>query len=185
MDIVNPIYIQILALIAALASAAAAFFSAFLMPKQLRLMVKQINQSDKQSKQRSTVDTLLREKENSFSREIRSKFADLRRVGTDFTKLACEFNNHNKNIGNGEQEEKIQADNDVVLTILNNYEFMCLGVKKGVFDEELYCLMNRSNLLRDWKCLRLYIEKLRDDTEIKTLYCEFEWLAKRWENEKQ
>ncbi|AWG96463.1 DUF4760 domain-containing protein [Actinobacillus pleuropneumoniae] len=78
-----------------------------------------------------------------------------------------------------DNEEK----NHAILDILNNYEFMASGIQEGAFDEEIYKRMKRSLIIQDWEILDIYIQALRKREQRPKLFCEFEWLAKKWKDE--
>ncbi|MFH4377144.1 DUF4760 domain-containing protein, partial [Acinetobacter baumannii] len=56
-----------------------------------------------------------------------------------FTKLACEELADNP------------EENDVIMTILNHYEFIASGIFEKALDEEIYKRMKKGILVRDWK----------------------------------
>lgn len=96
----------------------------------------------------------------------------MRRNRENFTSLACKIQEK------GEHESK----NLVVLDVLNAIEFTAVGIKEGIFDESVYRRMSGSSVLADWKTLKPYIMELRRLNNNDRLFCEFEWLADRWEN---
>lgn len=63
---------------------------------------------------------------------------------------------------------------------LNNYEFLATGIRAGAFDEKIIKRMQYSIAMRDWESLCPFINELRAQTKIDTLFQEFEWLGKRW-----
>lgn len=71
-----------------------------------------------------------------------------------------------------------------ILMVLNNQEFIAVGVRMGAFDENIYKQMQCSNVLRLWKASSGFIAEVRTQTGIPTLYQDFERLAKRWDKNK-
>jgi hypothetical protein len=67
-----------------------------------------------------------------------------------------------------------------IMKTLNNYEFIAIGIRAGAFDEKIIKRMQFSITSRDWESLCPFINELRTQTKIDTLFQEFEWLGKRW-----
>jgi hypothetical protein len=68
-----------------------------------------------------------------------------------------------------------------LLIVLNNYESIASGLRKGVFDLELYKTMRYSIVCRDWGIFGPTIYHFRNQQNNHTLYQEFEWLALNFE----
>lgn len=123
-------------------------------------------------KQEATVELLISNNNNAFYREQRKEFLEMRRQGENFTALACRVNEKG-----GDHEGK----NSTVLAVLNSIEFICVGIKEGIFDEAVYKRMSRSSVINDWHTLKPYIMELRRiNGNNPKLFCEFEWLAEKW-----
>ncbi|MDT1888076.1 DUF4760 domain-containing protein [Acinetobacter baumannii] len=90
----------------------------------------------------------------------------------NFTKLACEELADNP------------EENDVIMTILNHYEFIASGIFEKALDEEIYKRMKKGILVRDWKTLEPYVMELRRKENRKAIYAETQRLAEKWENDK-
>lgn len=132
---------------------------------------KQLSEQRLHHKQKSTVELLISNNNNPFYREQRKLFVDMRRNGENFTALACKI--HEK----GEHE----SQNSTILAVLNSIEFICVGIKEGIFDEAVYKRMSRSSVIHDWHTLKPYIMELRRlNNNNDKLFCEFEWLAQKW-----
>ncbi len=67
-----------------------------------------------------------------------------------------------------------------ILKVLNNYEFIALGIKRSAFDERIYKELQCSNFIKIWNSTSGLISEIRKTEQIETLFQEFEWLAKRW-----
>ncbi len=87
---------------------------------------------------------------------------------------------------NGEKLSKhVDVDSDVrkdILMVLNNQEFLAVGVRLGYFDENVYKQSQCSNVLRLWGACQGFIYELRQGDKKPTLFQDFEELAKRWES---
>lgn len=69
-----------------------------------------------------------------------------------------------------------------ILLVLNNHEFIALGIRKGLFDEKVYKGLQCSNVIKLWKSSASLIEEIRQAAgDKRTLFQEFEWLANRWQ----
>lgn len=67
-----------------------------------------------------------------------------------------------------------------ILLILNNQEFIAVGVRLGAFDENTYKQMQCTNVLRLWEASKGFIEEVRRERKKDTLFQDFEKLALRW-----
>lgn len=120
-----------------------------------------------QNKKRATIDLALHETQNEKLALAKEQVSKLHANGTNFTPFACGSN-------------KSKTENKHFQTLLNNYEFIASGIKEGAFNELLYHRMRRSIIIRDWNSFEGYINELRKTNKNNKIYCEFEWLAKRW-----
>jgi hypothetical protein len=67
-----------------------------------------------------------------------------------------------------------------VLTYLNYYELMLIGVNEGVFDEKVLCLNFKSIMIKHWIESKEFICKLRIESKSPTAYCEYQKYSERW-----
>ena len=71
-----------------------------------------------------------------------------------------------------------------IFVMLNYYEYLAVGVKSNVMDEEVIKDMVKGSLLHAYKIFGPYIEHLRGPRHNKkTIYIELEKLAQKWINE--
>lgn len=70
-----------------------------------------------------------------------------------------------------------------IRAILNDYETLAIGVRRGILDEEFLYRFMRSPLIRDWVAASPYVIALRAQYGIPQIYVEFEGLASQWQNE--
>ena len=124
--------------------------------------------SEKQSRCRATVDIVLHEKTDREYLEARKKFAELKASNQTLTHFACA------------EPGKCVDENQAILLVLNQYEFMAAGIFAGAFDEEIYMRMKRSLLIRDWDSLSAYVLELRQRRHNSALFIEFQKLADKW-----
>lgn len=67
-----------------------------------------------------------------------------------------------------------------ILKVLNNQEFICVGIRMGAFDEKVYKQMQCTNVLRLWSVAAGFIHEMREKDGKKTIFQDFEKLALRW-----
>jgi len=79
-------------------------------------------------------------------------------------------------------ESKDSKEASAIKAVLNNYEFIASGIREKAFCEKTYKRMQYGVLVRDYKALQGFIHEIRLSRKHPTLFKEFEWLGKRWEN---
>lgn len=87
----------------------------------------------------------------------------------------------------GEQLSLHVADRDgekykQILLVLNNREFIAVGIREGAFNESVYKELQCSNVLKLWDALNGFVAELRRQEGKDTLFQDFERLATRWKN---
>ena len=70
-----------------------------------------------------------------------------------------------------------------ILKVLNNQEFIAVGIRLGVFDENVYKQSQCTNVLRLWDASRGFINELRSVDGKDTIFQDFERLANKWQND--
>jgi Domain of unknown function (DUF4760) len=68
---------------------------------------------------------------------------------------------------------------------LNRYELIAIGIKGRALDGKLYKQWFRAGFVGDWIAFKALIVHVREDVGNPRLYCEFEWLAKKWADKTQ
>lgn len=69
-----------------------------------------------------------------------------------------------------------------IVTVLNEFELISIGIQRGIIDPELYRRWNHSNVQLYWKNAQQFVVALRSRVDRPSLYHEFEELA-RWMNQ--
>ncbi|KVQ12444.1 DUF4760 domain-containing protein [Burkholderia ubonensis] len=72
------------------------------------------------------------------------------------------------------------GERDAILKVLNNHEFIALGIRQGAFDEKIYKRMQCSNVLKIWDSARGFIYEVRRIEGKDTFFQELEQLAESW-----
>lgn len=119
------------------------------------------------SQQRATIDLILHQKIDVNLIEAKKIWSEVKN-NEQFEELACKEN------------EKDTQRRPHILNILNNYEFIALGVRTGAFHEKTYKRAFYGVLTRDWDSCEAFITALRRQQGSETLFQEFEALAKKW-----
>ena len=90
------------------------------------------------------------------------------------------YNDNNKTL-----VQFIDADGEerrAILTVANHYEFMCVAIRHGAFDEKTYKALEFSNLVKNWIMLESFIKAARAEHSNQTWFQDFERIAKKWQN---
>jgi len=66
--------------------------------------------------------------------------------------------------------------------VLNYYESLSAGVRRGIYDEKIIRDNRRTSILSIWQMTKPYIQKLRDEEENTAFYEHLEWLVNRFCN---
>ena len=65
--------------------------------------------------------------------------------------------------------------------VLNHYEFVSAGIRRGDVDEQLVKDAERGTILSAYESLERWIFELRTNRRRQSLYEHLEWLHRRWE----
>jgi hypothetical protein len=115
---------------------------------------------------RATLDIVLTEQTDAGTIEKRTLFTKLRDEG-HLSKWADPKNTH------GTEAATLRA-------VLNRYELVAIGIKRGTLHEDSYRAWCRTTLVKDWTACKPLVMQLRQNDQTDTYYCEFEALAKKW-----
>lgn len=126
-----------------------------------------IEHNEKIARQRATIDLLMNQRTDPSLIEAKRAVGSIHNGGGDFVSLAA-------------PEKSQDVNRSHILSIINNYEFIALGIREGALDDSIYKRAVYSQVLRDWKAMQPFILELRRKNRIDTLFQEFEFLAKRW-----
>lgn len=126
-----------------------------------------IYHNGKMSKRRATVDVIIQENQDAVLRDAKTTIFRVLKETSLIELYKNETNRGNKH-------------RDMLLVILNRYEFIAQGIRSGAFEEKIYKRMQYSSIMKMWKMSKPLIEEIRRIEERDTLYQEFQWLATRW-----
>lgn len=65
--------------------------------------------------------------------------------------------------------------------VLNHYEYISVGIQAGIYDEQMLKEGSYNTVVRLYQRAKPFIEAVREVNNRETIYQEFQWLAKRWE----
>lgn len=71
-------------------------------------------------------------------------------------------------------------DANSIAYVLNHYEYVAVGLKRKIYDEDILKDSNYTTLIHMYQFCKPYIESVRRINERTTTWCELEKLAKRW-----
>jgi hypothetical protein len=66
--------------------------------------------------------------------------------------------------------------------LLNHFELVSVGIQNKIYDETMIKESWCSIVCRTYKQASPYIDARRANSGCRTIYQEFEWLAKRWQD---
>ena len=75
-------------------------------------------------------------------------------------------------------ESPASDDKKALRDQVNEYELIALGIRRGIFDEQIYKLWFGGQFIRDFDSLKPYIDRVREKRP--SVFCEFVYLAERW-----
>lgn len=79
--------------------------------------------------------------------------------------------------------EELIEEFDAILAVLNNYELISIGIREGIYDEQIFKRWYRSTVIDHWLKSRIFIQHVKGiggEQHRSLAYCEFEALAQKW-----
>lgn len=73
-------------------------------------------------------------------------------------------------------------DADAINYVLNYYEYVAVGIKRGIYDELILKDSSYTTFVHMYEFCKPYIDSVRRLNQRYTTWCEFECLAKKWLN---
>ena len=131
-----------------------------------------IYHNGKLAKKRALIDLIIQQRaDQDLNVSLRRVFA-LAKENAPMSR----FVTANPNDGDG-----LNADRAHILKVLNNQEFIAVGIRMGAFDESVYKELQCGNVLKLWKATSGFVYELRKSENRNTLFQDLERLARRWE----
>src|SRR3954468_2341142 len=127
------------------------------------------------ARHRATLDYIESYESTDFYQKIRQTYISLRASPAGFESI---YN---------PQAEEDKSNRQHVISFLNHYEMLSLGIQYGTISEEIYYRHFRAAVVSDWAALEPFIKHRRTVAvpgrqPSPRAFIEFEWLARRWEN---
>ena len=119
----------------------------------------------RQARRRATIDLILHQKADKDFLNSTKKVWKLADENGTFAALA---------------KDTQDSDCISILQVLNNHEFVALGIRKKAFDQTIYKMSQYSNVMKIWNASDGFIREIRAQENKETLFQELEWLAKKW-----
>ncbi len=143
------------------------------------IAVKTINTTRSITRLRETFYTLNAANWNRDIIAARKVYAELLRNVGDDTQSIAKYCHGSVNLENFEETERTKHEDicNTLLTILNEYEIISLGVRLYIIDEDFLYKSLRGTTLRDWKQLTPLVTEFRRRYSSQVLYIEFEALV--------
>lgn len=123
----------------------------------------------KQGRTKALIDLIIQQKTDHKLLEATALVFHLHRQNTQFSRYVTP---------DLRPEEK--ATREAIIMVLNNHEFIALGIRQGAFDERIYKRMQCSNVLKVWDAARGFVHEVRRMEQKDTFFQELEKLAERW-----
>lgn len=117
------------------------------------------------AKRRATVDVVVHQKNDKELNEALSIVLRYHRENKSLTPFIENFSS---------------PEGKAIRLVLNNHEFICLGIRRGAFEERMIKFMQHYNYMRTWEACCAVVHEIRRIEKRDTIFQEFEWLAERW-----
>lgn len=118
------------------------------------------------ARKRATLDIVLNEESDPNQLALRTDFVKMRDAG-NLSKYADP--KHGK-----------ENETNALRGILNRYELVAIGIRKGIIHERSYKDWCRRTYVQDWIECKGFVTQLRKNRGSSVYFCEFEKLAKKW-----
>ena len=79
------------------------------------------------------------------------------------------------------KEHKLNAD--AIRNIVNDHELTAISIRQNVIDEDFIKLWHKTSMIREFSELKPFIIAVRQQVGNNRIYCEYEELLKKWEDE--
>lgn len=123
-----------------------------------------IYHNGKLAKKRALIDLIINQKSDAGLTNATRRVYELQDSGNHLSSL----------VGTDSEDRRI------ILQVLNNQEFIAVGIRLGAFDEAVYKQLQYNNVVKLWNATSGFIHELRKIDDRTTLFQDFETLSKRW-----
>lgn len=123
-----------------------------------------IHHNGKLAKKRALIDLIIQQKADSSLLDATRRVYELQDAGNHLSSIV------------GKDSE----DRRLILQVINNQEFIAVGIRLKAFDEKVYKQLQFNNVLKLWTATSGFIHEIRKIDNKVTLFQDFECLAVRW-----
>lgn len=128
------------------------------------------------SRKRALIDLIIQQKNNeTLVRDTQLVFSLANKDNESLSKYAHLTDNDSS-------DKEFVENRTAILNVLNNLEFIAVGIRMGAFDEKVYKQLQCTNVLKIWKATAGFIHELRKVSNRSTIFQDLEHLAHRWES---
>lgn len=128
------------------------------------------------ARRRVAFETLNRNNWDSDYIERRASFVRIR----DHKNGIARFATANLHLQDHKHAEQVAT----IRHVLNDYENIAIGIRRGIIDEDYMYRFMRSTVIRDWYAASAFVISIRNKDDLPQLYVEVEGLATAWRDEK-
>ncbi|APG63248.1 hypothetical protein LPB140_11130 [Sphingorhabdus lutea] len=125
----------------------------------------------KMAKRRGTLDLIMHIESDGDLIAARKEFIKLKKG---------EFNSAKW----GKEDEKDSEEANNIRTTLNVNELVAVSIKEGVIDEMVFRRWFNGAYIDDYQTMTGYLNEVRNYKNNPKIFCEFEALAKKWQDDK-
>lgn len=130
----------------------------------------------KLSRKRALIDLIIQQKNNTtLVKDTQLVFSLANKNNEPLSKYAHLIND-------GHPDKEFVENRTAILNVLNNLEFIAVGIRMGAFDEKVYKQLQCTNVLKIWNATAGFIHELRKVSGRSTIFQDIEHLAHRWES---
>lgn len=119
------------------------------------------------ARRRATIDHIIHQRSDKDLTEATDLVFKLNNDGVQFSKFS----------GQLDSPERL-----AILDVLNNHEFIALGIRRGAFEEQIYKELQFTNFKRVHSACAGFIAEIRATQRNKKIFQEFDWLIARWDS---
>lgn len=127
------------------------------------------------ARKKASLDLIVEAQSTDYFQGLRKAFHDIRTDEAGFEQIFAPTN------------PEIQKQRQMVLSFLNHYELIAMGIFDGILDEQVYKTYMRSIVVRDWFAAEPFVSHIRAPTpdsgaevSAAAAFSNFERLAQKW-----
>ncbi len=131
-----------------------------------------VHSARQMTKRKNSADVIFNSKNDST---LRYGISTIRRLNQDSSVEIAQFA-----YDLSEKSEDRRNDTASIIYVLNYYEYVAVGIKRGIYDEGILKDSSYTTLIHMYEFCEPYIQNVRRQNQRSTTWCEFEKLALKW-----